>query len=426
MIRNTEEYDGPYKISISLENVMDSHVKQHFERGLDALLADPHFMLLYVPENGDKMRIIRPVEDPHHRKRMVERINEAKGVPSFYYALSHLWGITERNRHMWEEIGEYVDDVNGEPVAPVSMRPEKRDTLLGLLKDHLDSYWWIDVLCARTDTPLDIMGDIYSCCFECIAMIDCDPNLLSKLHTEKNARKELFALDWIRALHGKSEDPDYILHCKQIHDKYPQLFDDLLTLRQSEWWERVWTWQEMALPFGAVRLMAEVDTHRFQSNTITIDDLVNTFINATDIMVHLSLKGCRFLLDWMAETNHARAFNKQHCDKNERANQFGALFYSLYSSTRRCMDPVDYVYGILGMLKIKIPRMTDPEAVWHRFLFELDNYMDMMGTKTAVFRFSNGSKSRISVNKESAHEIVLQEATCMADVYKGLLCDEKF
>ncbi|CDH56132.1 predicted protein [Lichtheimia corymbifera JMRC:FSU:9682] len=157
---------------------------------------NPNFLLVYVPENGAKMQIVRLSSDLYHRKRVIKRINEAKRIPSFYYALSHLWGLSENNRHLWYEIGDYVDDESGKPVEPVSMRPEKRDTLLALLKDHPDSYWWIDILCARTgtqdiNTPLDIMGDIYACCLECISMIDCDPNLIRQLNTMKDLRNLL-------------------------------------------------------------------------------------------------------------------------------------------------------------------------------------------------------------------------------------------
>ncbi|KAI7883031.1 hypothetical protein K492DRAFT_175788 [Lichtheimia hyalospora FSU 10163] len=239
------------------------------------------------------MQVIRPATDSYHQKRIEKMINEAKGIPSFYYALSHLWKITENERHLWEEIGEYVDDLDGEPSAPVSMRREKRETLLGLLKDHPDSYWWIDVLCARSDTPLDIMGDIYSCCLECIAMIDCEPNLLSRLHTEKNMRKEIFDQDYTKALSNSRSSPDYILHGKQLYEKYSQLVEDLFAFQQSEWWKRVWTWQEMALPFGVVRLMAETDIERLQSNTIAIDDLLNSCKNAADIILYMKHKNER-------------------------------------------------------------------------------------------------------------------------------------
>ncbi|CDH56025.1 predicted protein [Lichtheimia corymbifera JMRC:FSU:9682] len=179
MTHDTDESGHPFKIDICLEDDKgntrkaflrrdlegsfseDDQVntrKTTYEDGLGALLVDPHFLLLHVPDDGGKMKIIQPANNLYHRNQMIKRINETKqDTPSCYYALSHLWGLTENNRYLWHEIGDYVDDEEGNPVDPVSMRPEKRDALLKLLKEYPDSYWWVDVLCARTDTPLDIM-----------------------------------------------------------------------------------------------------------------------------------------------------------------------------------------------------------------------------------------------------------------------------
>ncbi|KAI7873993.1 hypothetical protein K492DRAFT_241065 [Lichtheimia hyalospora FSU 10163] len=374
------------------------------------------------------MQIVQPTQDLYHREHMVKRINEAKGIPSFYYALSHLWGISKDDPQLWEEIGEYVNDLDKQPAKPVSMRPEKRDTLLALLKNHPDSYWWIDVLCARTDTPLDIMGDIYRCCLECIAMIDCETDLLSKLHTEPNKRKELINYVWYDAM--KRPGPEDLLYLKQQYDKHPELLYHLAILQQSEWCNRVWTWQEMALPFGDVRLIAETDTWRHQSNTITVDDLVNTFINAMDIIAYIEADevDCEIVdgyadlsVEWMGEISQARAFNKHDAKKNH-AYQFLFLLHSLGRSTRRCMDPVDYVYGVLGLLNIKIRRMTDPKAVWHCFLSELDIYMDMADIKNEVIQATKYDSGKIIGIQKSAYEIDLQEVECMGDIYDDVLC----
>lgn len=62
--------------------------------------------------------------------------------------------------------------------------------------------------------------------------------------------------------------------------KYGQLIDLLYTLTQSEWWKRVCTWQEMALPFGGVRLLSETRTHVSRSNTVAVDKLVYNFEGA--------------------------------------------------------------------------------------------------------------------------------------------------
>ena len=133
--------------------------------------------------------------------------------------------------------------------------------------------------------------------------------------------------------------------------------------------------------------------------------------------------------EWMLEISQARAFSKRDVKKNH-ARQFLFLLETLGDSTRRCMDPVDYVYGILGMLNIKIPRMNGPEAVWQRFLSELDNYMDTADIKNKLIHVARYSGKIIGI-AESAYKIELQEAGCMGDVYydvldiEGLISDEE-
>ena len=272
-------------MNIRLENEENDNVGRFFAKGLDALLADDHFLLLYVPKDGaNKMQIIRPSRNSYHRGRIIKRMNEAKGVPSAYYALSHLWGLKKRhlwrhlnnNRYRWQDIGNYVDDEKGRPVDPVSMRPEKRDTLLALLKDHPDTYWWIDVLCARTDTPLDIMGDIYSYCLECGVMIDCKPRLIQQLNKMLPAITDLPNVHGVPYTGKHGRELDTLRAYRELHQaRHTRLIRALSKLMKCQWWKRVWTWQEMALPFGNVRLMAETGTQQALSNTITLDNLLS-------------------------------------------------------------------------------------------------------------------------------------------------------
>ena len=122
----------------------------------------------------------------------------------------------------------------------------------------------------------------------------------------------------------------------------------------------------------------------------------------------------------MKEISQARAFNK-HDVKRNHAYQFVFLLGTLGESTRRCMDPVDYVYGVLGMLNIKIPRLTEPKAVWQRFLSELDHYMDMEDIKNKVFQITGGYNVKTTGIKESAYEIDLREVKRMSNVYDNVL-----
>ncbi|KAJ8652702.1 hypothetical protein O0I10_011647 [Lichtheimia ornata] len=403
MTRNADEYNDPYKIDIKdlqfLHKFRDR--KEYFEKALSALLADEHFLLLYVPDhNGAKMQIVRPANDAYHRRRMIKIVNErrpGRPVPSCYYALSHLWGLTENNRYLWHEIGDYVDDEQGQPAAPVSMRPEKRDTLLALLKSHPDSYWWIDVLCARTDTPLDIMGDIYACCLECVAMIDCEPSLLSKFLKKENT----FLGSWFAA-------PTPLFHPQRLSlIKGPWLIKLLGTFLQSGWWQRVWTWQEMALPLGDVRFMAETDAHGFQNNTITLNELDYFGREVYKVQASDERNGdaAREIYSILQGITCAKTSTSDRKGGDDFTARFQLIMLSLRYSKRRCYDPADYVYGVLGMMQIKIPRVEDPNAAWSHLLSKLDDLLPLKYSRWV----------------DSADEFDLREAETIGDVYTKLV-----
>ncbi|KAI7876373.1 hypothetical protein K492DRAFT_172619 [Lichtheimia hyalospora FSU 10163] len=72
------------------------------------------------------------------------------------------------------------------------------------------------------------------------------------------------------------------------------------------------------------------------------------------------------------------------------------------------------------MFNIKIPRMIEPKTVWHHFLSELDNHMDMAGIKNELIHVAGKSGKIIGI-QESAYEIDLQQVECMGDVYDEVL-----
>lgn len=84
---------------------------------------------------------------------------------------------------------------------------------------------------------------------------------------------------------------------------------------------------------------------------------------------------------------------------------FAIIIASLMYSTRRCYDPADYVYGVLGMMRIKIPRMSDPNAVWWHLLSKLDDLVPL------------GSRRWI----DRAHEIDLRKVQTLGDVFSKVL-----
>ena len=92
---------------------------------------------------------------------------------------------------------------------------------------------------------------------------------------------------------------------------------------------------------------------------------------------------------------------KLHIDDRE-----GAVLASRYQvktfarSFRKCMDPVDYVYGVLGILNVYMPRMIDADQVWQHFLEMISSSMPI---------------------SDRARQFNLATAQSMADVYKNLL-----
>lgn len=188
----------------------------------------------------------------------------------------------------------------------------------------------------------------------------------------------------------------------------------------------------MALPIGNVRFMAESGTHVPQSNTITVDDFFERFAGVAYLTCHfwIDLKDTSASLykmfersdaitisDCLVEIMFARSSNKSLVE-NRSATEFWNLIQSWGLSHRRCMDPVDYVYGVLGILQIKMPRMTDPDQVWKRFLSELDNYMEMEKMKEGIH---HSGKRLIFKICDDAYKVDLQKVKDMTFVYKGLL-----
>lgn len=177
--------------------------------------------------------------------------------------------------------------------------------------------------------------------------------------------------------------------------------------------------------------MAETGTHRPLHNTITVDDLLHHFKDLCYFILtqsnrrnvksrlydmvrlviliyqseHVSLQKITRIYQCIHEMSYARTFSKEHMEAIDSI-KFKILIRKLGQSTRQCMDPADYVYGVLGLLKIKIPRMTDPNAVWQRFLSELDKMKALY--------------PRGKINRR-AYSFDLQKANNMRNVYFDLL-----
>lgn len=144
-----------------------------------------------------------------------------------------------------------------------------------------------------------------------------------------------------------------------------------------------------------------------------------SLINAADT-AETGLTNAMTLHAWLSEMFQARKSNDHRTGK-KTAQEFSYLVRSFGDSPRRCMDPADYVYGVLGVFQFKIPRMNDPNAVWQYFLSELEKYLETTGMKNDKF-----SGKRITGISDNAYRTDLWKAKDMADVYKDDLLELAF
>ena len=124
-------------------------------------------------------------------------------------------------------------------------------------------------------------------------------------------------------------------------------------------------------------------------------------------------------LIWRAEElKYSRAFKKSLISGTLTRRSLLDLIAILGSSNRQCMDPVDYVYGVLGIFQFKIPRGIDRHQVWPRFLSQFENLVHDLMHKLPSSADDYHFSLKIS---DHAHGIDLLGARSMADVYHGLL-----
>lgn len=222
-----------------------------YHEGIQQLCQHPDFRLLHVTQhkNKYKMQLVRPCIHTGHQQRVLQE---------GYYVLSHLWG-NAKDYPYWQ-VHDFISDKEQYKVDPIPMRPEKRDTLLALLKKYANSYWWIDVLCARVDTPLMIMGSIYRYCKACVALIDISESFsVHRLEALSGALSKATGGYYYanRLLHRRpnmtSQQVEHvvfkdILSLHGIEATFGKELNVVIQVIQSQWFTRVWTAQEFLLP----------------------------------------------------------------------------------------------------------------------------------------------------------------------------------
>lgn len=93
-------------------------------------------------------------------------------------------------------------------------------------------------------------------------------------------------------------------------------------------------------------------------------------------------------------------------------------------SARKGEDEIDYIYGVLGVLPLDMPKMDkyilDPNEGWRCFLSKLDKFLLECMRAQFTTNMNQDAVRLVTINDE-ARNIDLKAARNMADVYHNLL-----
>jgi hypothetical protein len=280
---------------------------------MDNLFNHPGFRLIYV---DDDMSLVTPLD---HKEDILE-----KG----YRCISHLWGQSPLK---WEN--HPVKGVDWK----VHVRQEKRERIMQIFNHH-KGYFWMDVFCtdqSDINKPLDIMGDVYKNCTECICMFDIrkGEKYLGEYASEKNFLE--------KALESIENPTDINWWGANVCLRNFKAFKRQLA--DSSWSKRVWTWQEAVLP-PKVSLCTEVS---YTKEYGPMD---------RDIFVDMFTKLGGGSANYLVELGFTR----------------GSTLDDMKLSSRECTNQEDYIYGIVGLLDIYIPPGLDAISAAKELQKELD------------------------------------------------------
>ncbi|CDH52843.1 predicted protein [Lichtheimia corymbifera JMRC:FSU:9682] len=411
---------------------------------LEDIFTHPEFRLLYVPpkDEDERMMIITIGRPSKH---------EPSYVPDRkFYALSHLWG-TDPKDNLWD-VSDFISDEDGTTVEPIPMREEKRATFLNLLQEN-PGYWWIDVLCCRTDTPPIIMRGVYGCCHTCFAMVDC-PSEAIEYFSVVLPQFKIDSEEFILNYNDETRPPDTISKIMPYPlSKLKEAWKHATDIWKCRWFARVWTLQELALP-SSVILLSETCDMPCDSNSIEIGSLkFQMFLISEHHMLDMNTdeygydKNAGYLYDHLFVIRYAvndiHVFNESI--KVQQLKSLDYLLDLLAKSDRSCYYAEDYVYGLLGILGWDIPRLNDMDDLWNRFLSSLKGFAVkvLWPSIEEYFQYSDRApdyilddpgfepdpetslkhcQETIHINiSEEAQSCTLSRACSMTDAYQGLL-----
>lgn len=305
---------------------------------LDNLFSHPGFRLIFIDNDGN-MSLEGPF-DEESRKKVQE-----------YRCISHVWGTADKTKdYAWKDHG--IANVTWK----AEVREEKRERLFQIFNHH-KGYWWMDVFCTNQEDehkPLDVMGDIYRECVECVCLLDtiCD---VDGFTSEKDMLISL-AKDTGELMEtGK----DYYRKHKKKCKKFVNNTDYFDNLENCSWFQRVWTWQEAVLPPRLLFCCEQAGTYRYDpfSPELLKELFPCKLLEVGDVSV---LEGS--FLDGMKEMIikygiFARALL---ClipiTTMNTKNDIWQNILTMMISDRKCTEQKDFVYGIMGILNLTVPK----------------------------------------------------------------------
>jgi hypothetical protein len=290
------------------------------------LLDDKLFFLIHVDGNYLSLKgpFIHTLDDDGKTIANDVHLRE-KVQKEGYRCISHIWGVPDKpkkadkrkihdDKYVWKTDNQ---DKKGSKYHhriknitwKVETRKEKRDKLLQIF-NHYEGYFWMDNLCidqSKDEKPINIMGDIYNKCKECICMLD------YKWGTDEK------------------KVADCNMDSPQILKERALLY--LTTIFNCEWFTRVWTVQKWCLSRNVLYTKETSDEllllpkDKLCSLPITVHGYDNDE-NQTKTK-------------WMISMIN---------DLSKPEN----LITHLITTKRMCKDPRDYYYGISGLLGITL------------------------------------------------------------------------
>lgn len=310
---------------------------------MDKLFNHPGFRLIYVDDNGS-MSLEGPFQDEESRKKVQE-----------YRCISHVWGTGDGKDHVWKDHGVGVD-------WKVEVRQEKRERVLQVFNHH-KGYFWMDVFCTNQDDnkPLDVMGDIYKNCVECVCLLDsvCDMN---EFTCEKDVLADMSenVKRCIKREHDTSKRDKLVAYNGLILQQRQISYLD--TMRNGNWHKRVWTLQESVLPqkllFCSEQAKPHIYSpfdHEFLRKIFSHETLELAAIDRYDSDAHDRIEKMGINACFGTDIYRVLICISYMMRLGRKYHNIWDSISAVSISERTCTNKEDLVYGVLGILNVSIP-----------------------------------------------------------------------